>query len=58
MELDLIKVKYIDIVYRVLMRWYAEFAENTLNILVGILVFVLILKMSRFLSKNAVRLFS
>lgn len=57
MELDLIKVKYIDIVYRVLMRWYAEFAENTPNILVGILVFVLILKMSRFLSKNAVRLF-
>lgn len=57
MELDLNKVKYIDIVYRVLMKWYAEFAENTPNILVGILVFVLILKMSRFLSKNAVRLF-
>lgn len=57
MEVDVTKIKYIDIVYRVLERWYTKFAETTPNIAVGIIVFVLILMMSSYLSKLSVRIF-
>ena len=57
MEVDVTKIKYIDIVYRVLERWYTKFAETTPNIAVGIIVFVLILMMSSYLSKVSVRIF-
>ena len=57
MEVDVTKIKYVDIVYRVLERWYTKFAETTPNIAVGIIVFVLILMMSSYLSKLSVRIF-
>ena len=57
MEVDVTKIKYIDIVYRVLERWYTKFAETTPNIVVGIIVFVLILMMSSYLSKVSVKIF-
>ena len=57
MEVDVTKIKYIDIVYRVLDRWYTKFAETTPYIAVGIFVFVLILMMSSYLSKLSVRIF-
>ncbi|MBP7982958.1 MAG: mechanosensitive ion channel family protein [Kaistella sp.] len=57
MEVDVTKIKYIDIVYRVLERWYTKFAETTPNIAVGIIVFVLILMMSSYLSKLSVKIF-
>ena len=57
MEVDVTKIKYIDIVYRVLERWYTKFAETTPNIAVGIIVFVLILMMSSCLSKVSVKIF-
>lgn len=57
MEVDVTKIKYVDIVYRVLERWYTKFAENTPNIVVGIIVFILILMMSTYLSKVSVRIF-
>ena len=57
MEVDVTKIKYIDIVYRVLERWYTKFAETTPNIAVGIIVFVLILMMSSYLSKVSVKIF-
>ena len=57
MEVDVTKIKYIDIVYRVLERWYTKFAETTPYIAVGIIVFVLILMMSSYLSKVSVKIF-
>ena len=57
MEVDVTKIKYVDIVYRVLERWYTKFAETTPNIAVGIIVFVLILMMSSYLSKVSVKIF-
>lgn len=57
MEVDVTKIKYIDIVYRVLERWYTKFAEITPNLVVGIIVFILILMMSSYLSKLSVRIF-
>lgn len=57
MEVDVTKIKYIDIVYQVLERWYTKFAETTPNIAVGIIVFVLILMMSSYLSKLSVKIF-
>ncbi|MGZ5210571.1 MAG: mechanosensitive ion channel family protein, partial [Kaistella sp.] len=55
MDIDVTQIKYLDIVYRVLERWYMKFAETTPNIIVGIVVFVLILMMSSYLSKLSVR---
>ena len=57
MEVDVTKIKYIDIVYRVLERWYTKFAETTPNLVVGIIVFILILMMSSYLSRLSVRIF-
>ena len=57
MEVDVTKIKYIDIVYRVLERWYTKFAEITPNLVVGIIVFILILMMSSYLSRLSVRIF-
>ncbi|MBW8360793.1 MAG: mechanosensitive ion channel family protein [Kaistella sp.] len=50
-------IKYLDIVYNVLERWYTKLAQATPNIIVGILVFVLILLLSSYLSKLAVKIF-
>ena len=57
MEVDVTKIKYIDIVYRVLERWYTKFAEITPNLVVGIIVFILILMMSSYLNRLSVRIF-
>ncbi|MCQ4035543.1 mechanosensitive ion channel family protein [Kaistella montana] len=57
MEVDVTQIKYIDIVYQVLERWYTKFAEITPNLVVGIIVFVLILMMSSYLSKLSVSIF-
>ncbi len=53
----LINRKYADIVYQVFERWYTKFAETTPGIVVGIIVFVLIILMSSYLSKAAVTVF-
>lgn len=50
-------MNYFEIVSSVIGRWYAKFAEATPRLAVGIIVFVLILLMSSFLSKIAVRIF-
>lgn len=52
---EVTQLKYVDIVYNVLERWYLKFAQVTPNIIVGIVVFVLILMMSSYLSKLSVR---
>ncbi|MBW8358281.1 MAG: mechanosensitive ion channel family protein [Weeksellaceae bacterium] len=49
--------KYADIVYQVFERWYTKFAETTPSIVVGIIVFLLIILMSSYLSKAAVAVF-
>ena len=54
---EVTQIKYIDIVYKVLERWYAKFAEATPNIVVGIVVFVLRLLMSSYLSRISVKIF-
>ncbi|TXF77378.1 mechanosensitive ion channel family protein [Chryseobacterium sp.] len=50
-------IKYLDIVYNVLERWYTKLAQATPNIIVGIIVFVMILLLSSYLSKLAVKVF-
>lgn len=50
-------IKYLDIVYEVLERWYTKLAQATPNIIVGIIVFVLVLLLSSYLSKLAVKIF-
>lgn len=50
-------MNYIDIVYGVLEKWYAGFAKATPSIIVGIVVFLLFLSLSSFLSKIAVRIY-
>lgn len=57
MESEIAQLKYVDIVYQVLERWYTNFAKFTPNLIVGIIVFVLILMMSSYLSKLSVSLF-
>ena len=57
MEVDVTQIKYVDIVYQVLERWYTKFAEITPNLVVGIIVFILILMMSSYLSRLSVRIF-
>ena len=52
---EVTQLKYVDIVYNVLERWYLKFAQVTPNIIVGIVVFVFILMMSSYLSKLSVR---
>ncbi|WP_297986555.1 mechanosensitive ion channel domain-containing protein [uncultured Chryseobacterium sp.] len=49
--------KYVDIVYKVVQNWWIRFAENTPNLIVGILVFLAIFFFSKFLSKIALRIF-
>lgn len=50
-------MKYYEIVYSVLQKWITGFAEATPRIALGIIVFIIILMMSSFLSKVAVRIF-
>lgn len=50
-------LKYVDIVYKVLERWYEKFAETSPNIVVGIAVFVLFIITSSYLSRIAVKIF-
>lgn len=50
-------MNYYDIILSVLQRWYTKFALATPKIIMGILVFLLIILMSNFLSKIAVRIF-
>ncbi|MCC2590728.1 mechanosensitive ion channel family protein [Chryseobacterium sp. MFBS3-17] len=57
LEIDVTQLKYVDIVYEVMQRWYTKFAAATPKILVGILVFVIILMLSSYLSKLSVSLF-
>lgn len=54
---EVTQLKYVDIVYNVLERWYLKFAQVTPNIVVGLIVFTLILLMSSYLSKLAVKVF-
>lgn len=54
---EVTQLKYVDIVYNVLERWYLKFAQVTPNIVVGLIVFILILLMSSYLSKLAVKVF-
>ncbi|CAM3444048.1 mechanosensitive ion channel family protein [Elizabethkingia occulta] len=49
-------LKYIDIVLAVLKSWYVKFAELSPRLIIGILVFILFLKGSRYLSKATVKL--
>jgi len=49
-------LKYIDIVLAVLKSWYVKFAELSPRLIIGILVFILFLKGSRYLSKVTVKL--
>lgn len=48
---------YIEIIYNVLQKWYTGFALATPKIIVGILVFVVFLTTSSYLSKISVRIF-
>lgn len=48
---------YIQIVISVLQKWYHGLARATPKIIVGVLIFVLIVMMSTYLSKLSVRLF-
>ncbi len=57
LEINVTQLKYVDIVYEVMQRWYTKFAAATPKILVGILVFVIILMLSSYLSKLSVSLF-
>jgi small conductance mechanosensitive channel len=50
-------MNYYEIVLSVLEKWYATFAQATPKIVVGILVFLLILMFSSYLSKVTVRIF-
>ena len=50
-------MNYYEIIKSVLERWYQTFAQATPKIAVGILVFVLFLSMSTFLSKMSVKIF-
>ena len=54
---EVTQLKYVDIVYNVLERWYLKFAQVTPNIVVGLIVFTFILLMSSYLSKLAVKVF-
>ncbi|AQX87434.1 mechanosensitive ion channel family protein [Elizabethkingia bruuniana] len=49
-------LKYIDIVLAVLKSWYVKFAELSPRLIIGILVFILFLKGSRYLSKVTVKI--
>ncbi|WP_407534670.1 mechanosensitive ion channel family protein [Elizabethkingia miricola] len=48
-------LKYIDIVLAVLKSWYVKFAELSPRLIIGILVFILFLKGSRYLSRVTVK---
>ncbi len=50
-------MNYYETIMSVLDRWYRGFAEATPRLAVGILVFILFLTMSSFLSKVSVRIF-
>ena len=50
-------MNYIDIVYSVLEKWFAGFAAATPRLVVGVLVFVIFMMASSFLSKVSVRVF-
>lgn len=50
-------MNYIDIVYSVLEKWFAGFAEATPRLVVGVLVFAFFVMASSFLSKISVRIF-
>lgn len=49
-------LKYIDIVLVVLKSWYVKFAELSPRLIIGILVFILFLKGSRYLSRVTVKI--
>ncbi|KEY18633.1 mechanosensitive ion channel family protein [Kaistella antarctica] len=50
-------MNYFEIIMSVLHKWYAGFAQATPRLAVGILVFLLFLTMSTFLSKVSVKIF-
>ena len=50
-------MNYFDIIMSVLHKWYAGLAQATPRLAVGILVFLLFLSMSTFLSKVSVKIF-
>ena len=50
-------MNYIDIVQDVLLKWYAGLAKATPSIVVGVVVFVIFLSLSTFLSKVSVKIF-
>ena len=48
---------YIDIVYQVIAKWYVGFAKATPSIVVGIVVFLIFLSLSTFLSKITLKIY-
>lgn len=48
---------YINTVYNVLQRWYISFAQLTPRLVVGILIFIIFLATSKYLSRWSVKLF-
>ncbi len=50
-------LSYIDVVYNVLENWYVKFAEITPKLIVGIIVFILFLLTSKYLSLLSVKIF-
>ncbi|MDF2931304.1 MAG: mechanosensitive ion channel family protein [Chryseobacterium sp.] len=49
-------LSYVDTVYKVLQNWYIAFAKLTPKLVVGIIVFMLFLLTSKYLSKLAVKI--
>ncbi len=49
--------EYIDLVWGVLENWWVRFAEFTPNLIVGVLIFLISIYASKFLSKMTVNLF-
>lgn len=50
-------MNYYDIIVSVLERWYSRFAHATPKIVAGVLLFIVVVMMSSYLSKLSVRLF-
>lgn len=49
--------QYYDIVFNVLERWYIKLAQTTPNLVLGVVLFIIILLASSYLSRLAVRVF-
>lgn len=50
-------LKYFDVVYKVLQNWYIKLAQHTPSLLVGIVLFMAVFMLSRYLSKLTLEIF-